>query len=388
MRWRVALVVWMLALVAGCGDSATTTPASTTSTTVTRASTKPAPTTISSATSAPTTGVGAPTFAPASVTFVSPETGWLLDTADCCVLRLWQTRDGGATWKRVNGPPITRSSTDGATYSVRFANLNDGYVFGKSLWTTHDGGANWLRVAYPHLGADTYVDRLEIAGGTAYALINPFEVEYRDRLISTPVGRVVWTDLFAWGQDAAPVKSGELVAQGDRAYALFNFRVLAGGAIATGGTANQWQPPCLGTLGPAVLAASSPTEVVVVCNEGVWGGTPARSVQVSHDGGTTFAATARPLTDRLGSGECVATSSPTTIVVGGSGSAGAPWQLVATFDGGTSWQPVWTSNSNRTAGCYEIGFTTSTQGVAIVGGQEPALLMTRDGGHSWQRIGV
>jgi photosystem II stability/assembly factor-like uncharacterized protein len=98
-------------------------------------------------------------------------------------------------------------------------------------------------------------------------------------------------------------------------------------------------------------------------------------------------ATARALTDQVGLGECVATPSPSTIVVGGRGVAGGPWRLVATFDGGSSWQAVWSSEGTKTAGCYEIGFTTPTQGVAIIGGQDPALLMTRDGGHSWQRTG-
>jgi photosystem II stability/assembly factor-like uncharacterized protein len=314
-----------------------------------------------------------------SVTFVSPQTGWVLDIGGCCGVRLWQTRDAGTSWTQVNAPPVAQSNSDRILYGVRFANLNDGYVFGKTLWATHDGGANWTQVAYPHATDNTEVERLEISGRVAYAVISPFEVEHRYRLLSTPVDHEAWTDLFAYGQDAAPVQSAELVAQGDRAYALFNFRVVGGGAIALSGTARAWQPPCLDTFGTAKLAASSATELVALCNEGMWGGTRATTVRVSHDGGARFTTT-REVSDLKGLGNCLASSSPTSIFLGGS-------QFAATFDGGKTWETVWSSDA-QTSTCQEMGFTTPTQGVAIVVGEAPALLMTKDGGHTWQPVAI
>ena len=51
----------------------------------------------------------------------------------------------------------------------------------------------------------------------------------------------------------------------------------------------------LGKNGPAYLAASTATDLVATCNEGVWGPPKqATTVYVSHDGGTTFTRSIAP----------------------------------------------------------------------------------------------
>jgi photosystem II stability/assembly factor-like uncharacterized protein len=72
----------------------------------------------------------------------------------------------------------------------------------------------------------------------------------------------------------------------------------------------------------------------------------------------------------------IALSSSGTVVVGGRTSS-AP-VLLASFDGGATWTMVY--QGSDTILISELGFTTATQGVAIIGNR---LLMTVDGGHSW-----
>jgi photosystem II stability/assembly factor-like uncharacterized protein len=316
---------------------------------------------------------------PVSVTFVSPQTGWVLDQPDCCELRLWQTRDAGTTWKKVTAPPIQVNSRTTREFGVRFANVRDGYVFGPSLWATHDGGASWNEVAFPHTSGFGYIENLEISNRRAYALVSTGEVDHRYRLVSSAVDGNTWTPIYSSGQSAAPVGDGQLLATGDRAYLLLNFRVVTGGARITDGLARDWTPPCTGTFGPGSIAASNATELVALCSENQWSGdrSPRWTLHASHDAGTTFS----PIgfaTAATNGGPCLATANVDTVIVGGSG-------FTATFDRGRTWQTVWPGDDSDRS-CAEIGFTTTQQGVAIMRGEHPALLMTRDGGRSWNQI--
>jgi photosystem II stability/assembly factor-like uncharacterized protein len=60
--------------------------------------------------------------------------------------------------------------------------------------------------------------------------------------------------------------------------------------------------------------------------------------------------------------------------------------LDASFDGGHTWQSVY-RNGGVTAWSY-LGFTTTTQGVAIGSGPsgQSVMVMTRDGGHHWAPV--
>jgi photosystem II stability/assembly factor-like uncharacterized protein len=76
-----------------------------------------------------------------------------------------------------------------------------------------------------------------------------------------------------------------------------------------------------------------------------------------------------------------AAADASTIAIAGSST------IAATSDGGKTWRTAFQS----TPGCTfaDLGFTTSTQGVAIVanqGGGGAILVMTRDGGASWQWV--
>ena len=63
-------------------------------------------------------------------------------------------------------------------------------------------------------------------------------------------------------------------------------------------------------------------------------------------------------------------------------------ELLATFDGGSTWRTVYAAHVNASGPWSSLGFTTATQGEAIfgsplTGGQ---LVMTTDGGHLWMAV--
>ncbi len=63
--------------------------------------------------------------------------------------------------------------------------------------------------------------------------------------------------------------------------------------------------------------------------------------------------------------------------------------IVASRDGGRNWATVYRGPSQDALS--ELGFTSATQGVAIVstvGNGEATLLMTHDGGRSWQPVAL
>lgn len=67
-------------------------------------------------------------------------------------------------------------------------------------------------------------------------------------------------------------------------------------------------------------------------------------------------------------------------MVGGSG-------LLATFDGGQAWKTVYPASAGQVR---FVGFTTATQGFAVVTGDTnvSTLLMTGDGGAVWNPVSL
>lgn len=80
-------------------------------------------------------------FVPASVSFVSGTTGFVLGTQPCGRQRcagLAATNDGGATWHQRTAPPV-------GVAQVRFASPHVGYDFGTAVSVAGDGGKTWPR---------------------------------------------------------------------------------------------------------------------------------------------------------------------------------------------------------------------------------------------------
>ena len=394
MRMRaVAAVVLVLAATA-CGARPGAAPKASTTPTPSEGSApsptppapppspSPSPSGLASGTPKPAHGP----FLPLSVTFVSSKTGWVLGGAcSTCPASLLQTRDGGATWASVPAPP-TSLGTDSGTgvRGVRFANLNDGWVFGAEVWATHDGGAHWQKPALPGW-APGAVDDVEASGGTVHTVLvqeqgGGFLIE------SSPVHADAWQPSpTTLDIGAGPVALTNIVLRDAEGWILQDDRTVVNGARLVDGSWVPWKPPCLDANGPATLAAA-PGSLVAVCDEGIWGSPPPIGIHayLSTDG-TSFHRFGRAVPSESGSLAAVATPGPGVILVGGATTTHTA--LFATFDGGSTWRTV--LSGAQYGQWTDLGFTTSSQGVAISGPGDrssAALLMTHDGGHSWHPV--
>lgn len=353
------------------------------------------PSQTSAATAAPTaspapTATG--TFSVSSVTFVSPELGWVLGSRPCSgssqCLALMRTGDGGQIWSPTTAPPthLSAAAQPGGVSQVRFANREDGWAFDPELWSTHNGGATWARITLPAVSSGAIVARVEAADGLVQAAV----LDPRSSMVRIETSLVA-TDSWHISPTSIPIGAGpaamlQLVLQGASGWLIEDDRAVVGGARLINGRWEPWQPPCPNVNGAAFLAASTRNDLIAVCDQGAWGpATPAGPrTYVSSDGGISF----RMLSSAGPSGvedEGCVLASPIPGVAVATGDPG----LMATFDGGVTWTTVYAAPTDTFM--QYVGFETSTQGVAIASndaGTSPvgSLLMTLDGGHLWSPV--
>ena len=345
-----------------------------------------------------------------SVTFVSPEEGWVLGTLPCSAspqcLGLLRTEDGGQSWVSVTPPPTypyPAASADGGVSGgvseVRFANSQDGWVFGPDLWSTHNGGATWTQIPIAGPASTQYVvayhsvANLETSDGFVYALVSNgdgFEIE------TSPIGVDAWTESSTTLPLGASGSTFQMVLQGASGWIIdtdpsVSGGIAFGGVQLVGGQWVAWQPPCMQTNGPVNLAASTESDLIAVCNEGLAGPSTLNGVYAyaSTNGGETFHLVSNNALPSStvgflypGQGDLASPSPDVAVLVGDAG-------LVATFDGGATWSTVDASPTG--SGPQYVGFETSAQGVAIWTNDERAtpigsLQMTFDGGHDWTPV--
>jgi photosystem II stability/assembly factor-like uncharacterized protein len=353
------------------------------------------------ASAAPTPAASSPAAGPVpaglqvfSVTFASPDLGWALGTTPCTAspcTSIVRTADGGLTWVGIPAPvtPIVpagigaQSPAGSGVSGLRFADPRDGWAFGPDLWATHDGGSSWRQLTIPGAASATVV-ALEASGGAVQAVLFDQNVV---RIASSPVGSDSWQlSSVSVPIGAGPVPAAQLVLSGTDGWLLEVDRTVVGGARLSGGTWAAWTPPCVNLAGPALLAASSPTELVVACDVGQWSTPQGEHVYASHDGGATFAqsGTRVPIS---GAGGIASPGASSTFLTGTTAQGSA---IVRSSDGGQTWQ---TALETGKASITYLGFTSPTQGVVLTiapsgpgastGG---SLLMTRDGGHTWRQV--
>ena len=382
LRRRAALVGMVGAcVVAGACDPSRDPQGSSAGSTATTTATMP-PT---SSTTAPAGGLP-DGFDVASVTFVSATTGWALGTAPCgtgpCV-QVWRTGDGGRTWTARPAPPVAAPLEPGGGTApiIRFANADDGWVSADGkLWSTHDGGAHW---AEQPVGS---VYALEAAAGIVHAVVATRAQDmFAFGVTSSPVQRDDWrpsTTTVPHG--AGPVPRAQLVLHGRAGWLVLVNRAVVGGLRLHQGRWESWKPPCDDDGAPVEVAASTASDLVAFCTDGVWNDRPAgERVLVSTDGGATFGLVASPLPVRV---HAIAAATPGVWVAGGTepGTAERPRSvLIRTADGGRTWTTV---QHSPQANWVDLGFTTTAQGVVINEGERDRLLMTYDGGQTWRPV--
>lgn len=315
-------------------------------------------------------------FAPASVTFVSPTDGFTLGAAPCAkgsCATLVATADGGKTWRLVGQLDAVLVGDNPAIGKVRFATTRDGWVFGPQLWSTHDGGKTWRQIAESKPVSD-----VEAAAGSAYAVVG-------DQLLRTPIGSDSWNAVRQVGASATIALHGHAIW-------------VVGGSpgstqLLTSPDGVSWQnlaDPCAKFGADWLLTAVAPvttSHVFLLCAGGAAAGSEAKKVLFSADAGRTADVTAAdPPRGGIASGLAAASDSVVAVVA----SSGAS-EVYRTGDAGETWQsPL--QQGDGGFGYYDVGFTTATQGVAVYGrpgaqnAPRPELLTTHDAGATWSAV--
>jgi hypothetical protein len=324
-------------------------------------------------------------FAPMSVTFVSSQDGFVLGQIACpstICYGLAKTTDGGRSWTFVADLPVAPANSQPIT-KVRFADARDGWAFGPQLWATHDGGVTWKQMAQPGPVAD-----VEASAGVVYALAATCGAQPcagGGRLSRA----VVATDAWAAVPGIAVKPSGTIALHGHAVW------VVSGGdngevfvASADGASWHVIADPCPAAgadLQIGGVAPVSTSAVFLLCAGNPGAGSESKLVLFSTDGGaTSHATTAAPGRGGIAGGIAAASAS----VVAVSAQSGASW-IYRSGTAGRSWTSAF-ERGDGGLGIGDLGFTTSTQGVAIYGtpgNSDPSqLLMTRDAGATWAPV--
>lgn len=321
-------------------------------------------------------------FEPASATFVTPTSAWVLGTDRHCVASpctVMARTTNGNVWTSVPAPPDALPATSGAPGAgisgVRFANPKDGWAFGPDLWATHDGGRGWTLTTLP--GDDSVID-LEADPQTVWVLAatySPSTGYGSPQLFESPAGsndfRVVSGATFGAGTAVS------LAVSGQTAWLAGPGQLVA---TTSGGSLQARTDPCATSTAPQ-LSAFGDLDLVVACSSKGTGGSVTEQVFLSTNGGNSYAKLSAP--PGGGKVDGVTTNGSTVVVA-----TSSPGASVLYADAGRGWQAVYSAPGG--ADLVDLGFTTATQGVVIVGrpGADRAttMLLSRDGGLHWSRV--
>jgi hypothetical protein len=348
-------------------------------------------------TSEPTTGpAGVPVpkgFVATSVTFTSLDQAYVLGTAPCThkpCTSIVRTLDRGAQWRRIPTPKVPVGSPYGAAgaafWGIRFATPLHGFVFGDALWETTDGGAVWAHVKSPA----TAIHSLVTIDGQVLALTQPCTPAKCTTSAATLYRRALsggsWHKI-ATLPEAGGGSTDQISTEGKIATILDGSTVLVttNGGLSLTRYSAKCGPADIG--GPAAVAAIAPHGLALLCAGQAAAGSVAKTLYLSSDLGAHWTKVGTP---PIGGDPADLAATPGHIVV--SAISGASWLYYSTT--GAHW-----SNGFRAGdgglGFADLGFTTTTAGVAVrgpvwtdgtAGGLPGWLLLTSNGGASWHRV--
>lgn len=356
--------------------------------------------------------------------FLSATTGFATGSSAACLGAIWETTDGGATWRML---PAT-CSTAFRLHSLDFVDAAHGFAgggrtdkFGTTDWqavlATADGGQTWAAVDLNRATQDSlggaftrlhFVDARHgwgLTGGCVMGQNSPCA----GQVLVTADGGRTWTrtgqdathlavsGAAAWAVPPAFAGSGLLWATVDRGrtwkplgqaqaanYTLVRSSgaaVLAAGAaglILSGDGGRAWRRiPLTLPGGPPVEAAVTASTLAVANPDG-------QSIDLSGDGGATWNRVKIPGAQATGLGPFALTPGGHGLAAtfglgcakGGRTEAGT---LLATSDGGHTWQPLPTPPFPFD----ELADTTGLAAALGDNGCTQAVALCRDGGRTW-----
>jgi hypothetical protein len=334
-----------------------------------------------------------------SASFVSPSTGWLLATPcaeqvqTCRAVVMRKTVDGGRTWFAVpapDAPPADQyqgSPPANAVGAVVFTSAGTGWAFGPALWQTRDGGATWRKMRL----SGGPVQDLGVAGDRVLAVTGRCGDAGRAcsfRVYSAAAGSDDWQAVP--GAAGTGIRSARLVVSGDVGY-LFAVTADLGKPLLISGPAHgsvRWRSvpdPCRGAWSGA-LAAAPDGWLFLGCGLEPGAGNQVKAAYLSGDGGCSWQKIASP---PFGGYLAGASMSPGgTIFL-----SGGRMDIYVSRDRGRSWHqsPSLASAAGLAgAGLPLVGSTvTDTQGFAFQEGPgQQQLWLTSDGGLHWIPVTV
>ena len=349
------------------------------------------PATATATATAPSGGPVPRGFAATSVTFVSPHEAFVLGTAPCAkapCTSILRTLDRGASWRGLPAPVVMLGNeyadeTTPAVWGIRFANASDGFVFGNGLWETSDGGERWTSAVSP--GGS--IRSLEIIDGQVLALTG----------VCTPDNGCGQTGTLerrplaggSWQRVARVTYPGTIATQAKVAAVLDGSSVLV---TTNGGLSTVTQAGPCGTAelpAPAAVAVTGPGGLALECAGGAAAGSVQKTVYVSDDLGAHWQKAGSPANGGDPGGLSAGSASQLVAAAFSGGSF-----LYHSGDGGAQWSTAFFAGDGG-LGFNDLGFTTPTDGVVVYGpvfsannaeGRPGQLLLTSNGGASWQKV--
>ncbi len=280
---------------------------------------------------------------------------------------------------------------------LRFATASAGYLFGPALFVTRDGGRSWarensppvealepssgavVRIVYDHTGWPGPCDRT---------------VE------EAPAGSSSWRTLLRLGLPrgdsrevaAQAIRAGSRVIYvpiyGDQAAGAGTQHTIIFRSLDAGRSWRRLDDPCGGSgrrVYDAVALAAAPARIVAALCAPRSGRPTGEFVRTSTDAGSSW----RPRHRLPGSPRLIAAASPSHLVVADgpvSGNGPYTYRLAVSTDGGLHWNAVITDreriNAAAPASAF-LGFENAKVGRWV--GDERAIWTTSDGGVHWIR---
>ncbi|HTX81522.1 MAG TPA: hypothetical protein VME44_05055 [Streptosporangiaceae bacterium] len=332
------------------------------------------------------------------LTWLSSQRGWALADARCSAglcPRVAVTRNGGRSWEALSVPASLKGNWQTEISQIRFATVKVGYLFGPALYQTRDGGRTWrrirsrpvealepragtiVRIAYDHLGCPGPCNRVvqtAAAGSGAWHTLLRIPIARADGNISAQIiraaARVIYVPIYA------------NLASGVRGAKAVIFRSIDAG--------RRWQrlpDPCIGTgtdTHAAVTLSAGPRGYLSVLCDSILG-TGRTFIRTSQDYGSRWG---QPRTVPSGM-QLLASPGPGRLMLatgGVSGSGPFTYRLDVSRDGGLHWTTVVTGTTEVSPSAAipaVLGFGGAGFGWWASTSQE--IWLTRDDGLRWRQ---